>query len=233
MNPIRHSFGDVLPRARSRPGAGFTLIEVVVALALIGLIMGVAVGQMDRVFELDMKKTTNKLSSTTRYLYNKAAMEKLYIRLVLDFEEQTYWVEATADPVVVAKEEPRTFASSEEEKSGEEGEEAAPPEEEEPVFEDGVHKLKAPEPNFGAVDSHLLRPTKLPDTVFFKDLHVEHRQYPVEGGKEFIYFFPNGYVERAIINLRDEEDEVNYSLSTNPISGRVSIEPEYRSLGRR
>ena len=128
---------------------------------------------------------------------------------------------------------PPLQASSEEEKSEGEGEEAASPEEEEPVFEDGVHKIKAPEPNFGAVDSHLLRPTKLPDTVFFKDLHVEHRQYPVEGGKEFIYFFPNGYVERAIINLRDEEDEVNYSLATNPISGRVSIEPEYRSLGRR
>ena len=234
--PIDSASGNFCSGAEPR-SRGFTLIEIVVALALIGLLMGVAVGQMDRVFELEMKKTSNKLASTIRYLYNKAAMEKLYIRLVFDFEEQSYWVEATADPVVVVREDASTFAPKEGEKSGEGEEEPAESAEasaeEAPTEEGGVQKLKAPEPKFGAVDSFLLRPTKLPDSVFFKDLYVEHRQGAVEGGKESIYFFPNGYVEKAVINLRDEEDEVHYSLATNPINGRVSIEPEYRSLGGR
>jgi hypothetical protein len=59
---------------------------------------------------------------------------------------------------------------------------------------------------------------------------VEHKEGEVDGGKEFIYFFPNGYVESAVINLKDEDDEINYSLKTFPVSGRVSIENFYRNL---
>lgn len=220
---------------------GFTLIEIVVAITIAAMLMGVAVGQMDRMLDWEMKKASNKLASTIRYLYNKAAMEKLYIRLVLDLEEQAYWVEATADPFVVAREGGSSKESAAKQKKKEEekkeGGEAEGNETEKAAKsgegEEGPKKLKPPEPTFGKVDSFLLRPTKLPDTVFFKDLQVEHRQGPVEGGKESIYFFPNGYVERAIVNLRDEEDQLHYSLTTRPLSGQVDIDNEYRSLGQR
>lgn len=227
--------------SKSSGASGFTLIEIVVALAVIGLIMGVAVGQMDRIFELEMKKTSNRLASTIRYLYNKAAMDRMYIRLVLDIEEQSYWVEATTDPFVLAREDssrPRPQETRKKEGEGVEASEGETPGGESAeggggaAAEGEVQKMKVPEPKFGPIDSHLLKPVKMPDMVFIKDLYVEHARGPIEGGKGAIHFFPNGYVERAVINLRDEEDTVNYSLETNPISGRVSIEPEYRSMNQ-
>lgn len=209
-----------------RSERAFTLFELIVAIAIVGLIMGVVVGRMDQYLELDMKKASNKLGSTVRYLYNKSATDGIYIRMVLDIDERTYWVEATSDPTRISADMEVGSASSED---GEKGAEAASEEAEE-TPEGEKPKLKYPKPSFGQVDSFLLKATKLPDPVFFKDVFVEHRRSAVEGGKVAIYFFPNGYVESAIINLRNEDDDYFYSIKTNPVTGKVSIENEYRTM---
>ncbi len=187
--------------------------------------MGLVVGGMNQFLELDMKKASNKMAATMRYLTNKAALEGLYIRLVIDMEEQTYHVEATTDPVLITRGEEGPLSavtpSDEDEPTGEAEEDAGPP------------KLKPREVTFSPMDSYLLKPTKLPSGIFFKDVSVEHRRVPVEGGKASIFFFPNGYMEHAVINLRDEDDELNYSLETNPIGGRVNIDNTYRTLEER
>ncbi len=216
--------------------AGFTLIEIVVSLFIVGLILGVVISRMDTMLSWDMKAASNKMASTIRYLYNKAATEGLYIRLVLDLEEQAYWVEATTDPFVISTgEEGRAREGKQEapeapaeEGAAEEGAAEAPAEGE-GTEEGAPQQLKPKEAVFSQVDSYLLRPVKLPDSVFFKDVYVEHRPDAVEGGQESIYFFPNGFVEHAVINLRNEDDDVNYSLETNPVSGKVSIEDRYRT----
>jgi prepilin-type N-terminal cleavage/methylation domain-containing protein len=210
---------------------GFTLFELIVAITIVGLILGVTVTQMDRILELDMKKTSNKLASTIRYLYNKSATEGLYIRLICDLNEQTYWVEATTDPTKVSADMDSGDETEEEEEVGEAVEGEVPSGEgEAEVTETRDLKIKYPKPSFGQVDSFLLKPTKLPDSVFFKDVFVEHYPTAVEGGKAAIYFFPNGYVEHAIINLRNEDDDYYFSIETNPISGKVRIENEYRAM---
>lgn len=229
---------DMIMRSlKSRVGScrGFTLLEIVVSIAVVSLILGVVISRMDTMLEWDMKKASGKLASTMRYLYNKAAVEGLYIKLVLDFEEQVYWVEATTDPFVMSTGE-EVVASKrggfferkpEEGETGEEGEAA-----EGEVFEEGLEEdyaIKPKKPTFTKVDSYLLKPTKLPGSVFFKDVYVEHEGGAVDSGRVEIYFFPNGMVEHAIVNLRDDDDETNYSLETNPISGRVNIEARYRT----
>lgn len=213
--------------------SGFTLIEIVVSLFIVGLILGVVISRMDTMLEWDMKAASNKMASTIRYLYNKAATEGLYIRLVLDLEEQAYWVEATTDPFVISTgEEKKAKGEKQEEQAPaaegatEEGAAEAP---EEGAAEGAPQELKPREVVFSQVDSYLLRPVKLPDSVFFKDVYVEHRPDAVEGGQESIYFFPNGLVEHAVINLRNDDDTANYSLETNPVSGKVSIEDRYRT----
>lgn len=207
---------------------GFTLLEIVVSIAVVSLILGVVISRMDTMLEWDMKKASNKLASTMRYLYNKAASEGLYIRLVLDIDENVYWVEATADPFVITAGEEEARPSAQESEASEEG--VAEGSEVEGFEEEGEsYGLKPREPIFTPVESHLLKPTKLPGSVFFKDVYVEHQRMGVDSGKESIYFFPNGYVEHAVINLRNDDDDVNYSLETNPVSGRVNIEDRYRT----
>lgn len=207
-------------------------MEIVVSIAVVSLILGVAISRMDTMLEWDMKKASGKLASTIRYLYNKAATEGLYIKLVLDFEEQVYWVEATTDPFVMSTGEEEAGVKKgsffdRKPEGGAEGEAAEGEVPEEGSEED--YAIKPKKPTFTKVDSYLLKPTKLPGTVFFKDVYVEHEKGAVDSGKVEIYFFPNGMVEHAVVNLRDDDDETNYSVETNPISGRVNIEARYRT----
>jgi len=199
---------------------GFTLIELLIVVAIIGLVISGAVLTLNDAFDRDVKKASNKLSSTINYLYNKSITDGSYIRLILDLEEHAYWVEATTDPFLMAN--PNDFS--------EEGElEERVPESIVEDEEDAIPQVEAKKVTFNKIEEFLLKPTKLPDSVFFKDVYVEHQKGAVEAGKETIAFFPNGYVEEAIINLRDEEDENYFSLKINPITGRVSIEGQYRS----
>lgn len=220
--------------------SGFTLLELVVAIAVIALIIGLSVGGLNQYLERDMRKTASKLATTIRYLYNKSVTDSIYMRLVIDMDENTYWVEATGDPLLLA--DPRGLGRGEEErallieKAKEEIEEKKPlettetkeakeGEKEKPTV---PQKLLPQQASFNQITDYLLKPTPLPDSVFFKDVAVEHYPTAVEGGKVTIAFFPNGYVEAAIINIRNDDDDVHYSLKTNPVTGRVSVEAEYR-----
>lgn len=224
-----------------RSTEGFTLFELIIAVAIVALIMGLVISGMDRYLETHMKQTSNKLASTIRYLYNKSVTEGLYMRLVFDLNEQSYWVEATRDPFLLTMEDrTKTNKKAEGKKEEEEKSEEAKAEEaaaEETIGEQQlsgrIPKLEIKKPAFSQVESYLLRATKLPDDVFFKDVITEHNPSPQEGGEATINFFPNGYVEHAIVNLRDEGDEVHYSLETNPITGQVKIANEYRTLEKK
>jgi len=182
---------------------GFTLIELLVTLAVVGMIMGLVVGQVGKLLSRDMKGAASRLGSTIRYLYNKAGTEGLTLRLVFDIEEGSYWVEGTSEHFTLTKEE-EAFSK----KEGEEGEKKGA--------------------TFSPEESYLLKPVQLPKGVFIKDVYAEHQIDRLSEGKAYIYFFPQGYVERSVINLRDNADEVHFSLQVNPISGSVKIEAEYK-----
>ncbi len=227
---------------RSSNKRGFTLFELLVTIAIVALIMGLVAGRVSDYLDLEMKKTSNHLAATIRYLYNKAITEGLYLRLVIDINEQSYWVEATRDPVLLtdpnAKWEGKKKAVNKDaEKKDKDKSDTKKTEADKETSGTGEGETKLPklelkEPTFSQVESYLLKPVRLPEGVFFKDVMSEHQPVPVEAGQATIHFFPNGYVEHAVINLRDEDDEYYYSLETNPITGGVSIENEYRTIGK-
>lgn len=212
---------------------GFTLFELLIAISVVGLMVGIVVTQVDDWFDKNIKETSNKLSSTIRYLHDKASSQNLYIRLVFDFEKNSYWVEATSEQFLLTSKEVQEAEAEEAAAEAEEEED----EKEEVITEgeDGEEKTvttvkKYRTPTFTAVEEFLLKSVKLPDGVYLKDVYTSHDKGPVSIGQAFIYFFPNGYIEPAIINLRDEDDELNYSIKINPLMGTTSIESEYREL---
>lgn len=240
----------MIERSRSK---GFTLLEVMIAIAIVAVVMGISVNRLNKGVDRNMKEVSNSLASMSHYLYNKAAIEGLYVRLIIDLDAQSYSVQATTDPVVISREEDREKEEkikelvqkemAEEEKNTpapsankdegakDEGAKDDSADTEEDAKPSAPKKIMPARPNFAAMDEKILTPKKLPDMVFFKDVWVEHSKQPIEGGQAQIYFFPNGYVESAIINLRDKDDEANYSIEINPLNGRASIQKRYRKPG--
>jgi prepilin-type N-terminal cleavage/methylation domain-containing protein len=203
-----------------RSQAGLTLIEIIVTVAIIGLIMGLSVGMFQDWFESALSEAAGKLAGTIRYVYNESAVKNQYYRMVIDLNEQTFSVESSTEPFKIAATDEGVGSSV----AGDGGT-ASPPES--APADSETDKNSAPSPGFSAVTSYLLKPIKLPEGTRIKDVYVAHVDKKIEGGKTALYFFPNGWVEKAVINLSDEKGEVFYSIETLPVSGKVKIRNEY------
>jgi len=72
---------------------GFTLIEMLVVILIIGAFFFVAVPKFQDLTEVNLKSASRNLTATIKYLYNEAAFKKNIHRLVFDVEAGEYWVE--------------------------------------------------------------------------------------------------------------------------------------------
>ncbi len=205
---------------------GFTLIEIIVTVAVIGLIMGLTAFTLQDLFGEKTSTTADQLSGTIKYVYNEAAVKNQYYRLLIDFGAHTFSVESSEEPFKIVATPEGTPGSLErppaEKKSPEPNPEQNPSANAEDTAEAG-----GSEATFNQETNFLLKPVQIPDSVRIKDVYVEHYGKKVESGKVAIYFFPNGWVEKAVINLSDEKEESFYSLEVFPATGRTKIRSEY------
>ncbi len=186
--------------------SGFTLIEVLVAVGIVALMMGLTVGLIGGSFHHEAKNEAARLMGAIRYAYNEAASNNLYYRIVFDFEKQAYRVESSEEPFLLTTEsdKPKNKKSKKEDEESE-----------------------SPEESFTADEEGPVKSVKLSDLVRFKDIYVEHQEGLISEGEAYLYFFPRGQTEQAVINLSDEEEENFYSLVVEPLTAKCQAKAEY------
>ncbi|MFO1462567.1 MAG: type II secretion system protein [bacterium] len=189
---------------RKTDARGFTLIEVMIVVLIIGMMMGLGVTILFPGDEAKLRDQSAKLSGTFKFLYNEAAVKNKYFRLVFDLDSQSWSVESSSEPFLV-----RMI-------------------EEAPKKADAAKEAEAsPSAGFTAEEGFLVQSAKLPAGIKFKDIQVMHMKDRQEHGKVEVYFFPNGFVEPTVINLSDEDEQTFYSLQINPLTGKAKIRSEY------
>ena len=77
---------------------------------------------------------------------------------------------------------------------------------------------------FAAFKELALKPIKLKKHDGLRSVYTPRVVDPLTAGRAYIYFFPLGQTEPAIVTLSDPKgDERVYSLVVHPITGRVKI----------
>lgn len=192
---------------RSKP-RGLTLLEILIVLSLLAVATGIAVGSLSGASSMRLRTETNKVAAAIRYAYNRSSALGLYMRMVLDMDSHTYWVEASDEPNFLAT------------KKREEGDDPEAEEEEERAeeLEDGVSQKYKTRAKFKADEV-------IPKVVLEKGIKIAGVLTPsqediFERGKAYIHFFPNGFVEPALIYT--EYDGEYYTLLVNPLTGKVT-----------
>ena len=214
---------------RSSHRRGFTLLEISIALVLIGLMTAVAVPSLNAVAGTRLKEQTNRMSGAIRDTYARTALLGRSTRLVLDIDGGAWWVEETEGVARV---------KSVKEVADRDGKVKLD------ALDDRIEDIDADTtdvreqakltlfsgPVFKPVEGEWGQPQKLPPGLRFKSIWIEHLDDRVTGGSAALFFFPGGYTEEAIIALTDDEGDGQggrvMSLVVQPLTGEVDIEED-------
>ena len=230
-------------RSARRPSQGFTLIEVMVALMIVALIATIGVKGFRTVSKSSLREGSSHLSGAIRFLFDRASITGKYHRLVIDLNEGRYWAEVSDDRFYAPNQ-----AESESDRQKREAKEDAAEEEERKRQERqqmlygqsgassssstsssfDMSKMEVGEyrprrARFAAFKETALKPVTLKKDVRIKSVYTPRMTDPVTAGRVYLYFYPLGQTEPAIITLTDKLGESVFSLVVHPITGRVKI----------
>ncbi len=211
---------------------GFTLIEMMVALAVVILLIGAVAMSFGSVRKARLRKAAVQLSSSIRFGYDRAMASGRDFRLVMELgEDQTrYWLEiAQKGAVRVGKNVDRSREmrqqSQEEEEEGE-----APDGTTAGGLDEDLALKRAPRPQWNRVKS------RLSSTVTMKGarvtgVYLARLDEVVTEGRISLYFWRFGETERAVFYIQDDDDH-EYSVLVHPLTGRAKVLKGHYELTR-
>jgi general secretion pathway protein H len=192
----------------SEPARGFTLIELMVVIALVGLIAAAAVPALRGVTGANARQAAGELSGSLRYLFDTAALRHTTCRMALDLDHQAFWAECAPRQVTLAREQ-------EPSRRDRELEERFPDE------RDPDRRRLMAQTAFGAFEDQLARKRQLPGSTRFGPVRVEGRSQPVSEGIAWVYFFAGGQAQRAFVPVVD--GDTTYTVTLEPFTGRARV----------
>jgi hypothetical protein len=220
-----------------------TVLEIMVALAVIVLLIGLGIGGLRRVTKADLVDDTLDLASALRRV-NQLAIETGQLhRVVIDFEKHTYALEVCQGSSMIVRNQkdddreadPRKVqgqleAARQRLQSGPGGQTVQPANAEDAAKVAaalaGHHVLdrvcgpaaQTPAPDASKVP---IRQLKIERNVKFKEVWVQHLEDSTTTGTVSIYFFPVGAAEKTVIELVSGSDV--FTILIHGLSSRVEV----------
>jgi general secretion pathway protein H len=196
--------------ASGGPEAGFSLIELLIVIGILGLVTLIAIPGISNTFRFSVQSTAREIATLIKDTSNSAQITGKVHRLVYDLKNQQYWVESSSEGTLLKSDE-----SIEAERQRPKG-----------LFfkEDEEEKKK----NGGFRQEPLLTKKKrtLAIGVRFQDVTTEQSENPVTEGLAYTHIFPQGMSEKSLIHLVDtSKNEI--SLTVSNLLGRCAIEGRY------
>ena len=210
-----------------------------IALMVVALMATLGVKGFRSIRKSDLREATAHLSGAIRYMFDRASITGKYHRLVIDLNDGQYWAEVSDDKFYApnqaeTKDDKRKRENAEAEQDEEDRKNA---EKEQAAFANSstsasstsfdlskleVGEFRPKRARFAAFKESALKPVRL-KKLRIRSVYTPRMVDPVTSGRAYLYFYPLGQTEPAIITLSDESGENVYSLVVHPITGRVRI----------
>jgi len=227
---------------RTRGQRGLTLIEIMVALMIAAVLFSAVVVSIGSITGTKAKAATSELAGVIRSLYDTAALSGKTCRLVFEISDPKtdgstrYRAECAAGSVTTSRD--RDEELLEGNRSADElarlgGDarrdyrEGSGPNLNDELAGERERVEKAAQ--FSEFTAPELEPRKLPSDVKVSVWTRQQRE-PVEKGLAYLYFFPQGFTERAQVYVR-QGDNV-WTLRVQPLTGKVDVVGEALEVPR-
>ncbi len=225
-------------RTRRNPRSrGLTLIELVIAIALVALLSAALLFGKGALAGARLRATATTIVSAVRFAQTRTSSTGRPARLVLDLEHEQLQLEEAPGSVMLREKGKDPSGGAADSTEGEKKAHA----EAERILEGP----KAPRPAFvklsgvtGGVEE-LSKGRPVGDGVEIVSVQTEHDEEPITEGRAYVYFWPGGTTERAVVHLKrvGDSDDEGLTVELSPLTGRAQIEkgkvdlPEPRSAG--
>ena len=200
-----------------------TLIEVLIVMGLLAIIMGAVVVGSGQLSSSRLRHSSTMLTGAIRVGFSRATATSKTVRLVMDFKENSIWLEEGDQPHLVQSKDltgGATPATAAEQEALAESSRilTGPPIPKASFKEIDAMGLVASEPGKGH--------KALERGITFRQVQTGHDDEPRTEGRAYLYFWSGGQTERAAIQLRVGKSEYNtdtVTLLVQPLTGRVTI----------
>jgi general secretion pathway protein H len=260
MTQAKRQRSDPPDNAPSRGEGGFSLIEMIIVIALAAVIFVVAAPSFTITEETEAIQKLSALAGDIRAAYDTTVLTRKPHRLVFNFSSGDYWLESTDRVDFVMGDEKLDrdptpdeikdrIAAFEEEfeqyklLAGKEVEDAEAEKVVKPTSPLLAAKEKLAPAEWKAVEDGEWSMRHLGPQFNIRSMQAEHHgrlQTLEELGKEgfaYLYFFPQGYVERAVIHVapadvedKSKYDDRTYTLTTEPYEGLAETTAGYKEV---
>ena len=187
---------------------GFTLIEILIVLAILGMVVGIGVPQVNRIFRTNLRNASVRVAGLIRTAYDISIVKASIHRIVLDFDNNAYWLEVSRTGQLIGLDDEGDGLSMFSRRRDQDD-------------EDDI-------PDYYAYPGRQGEKTPLPTGVIFDSVEDISLDKKFTEGLAYIYFFPHGMTQNMIIRLKSDRGETGfYSIWINPINAKTRIEGRY------
>jgi general secretion pathway protein H len=192
-----------------RSAPAFTLVELMIVIAVIALLSAAAVPALGGLTGTDARKGAGEVAGSMRWLFDSASVRNTTCRLVIDPAERSFWAECAPRGTTIEKDPVR--AREREAALAEKGSEKDP--------KDELGKVSGT--GFAAFTDPVVRKRELPGSATFKAVKIDGRD-ALEGGKPaFIHFFAGGRAQAARVTIADGDHA--FTIRLEPFTGRARV----------
>jgi prepilin-type N-terminal cleavage/methylation domain-containing protein len=205
-------------RVPTRTKSGFTLIEVILVVAIMAVVITGATFGLGAITRTRLRSSAFKVTSAARFAYNRSLTQGTTTRLVFNFEKNTMAVEETETPVTLA---------TEEQLEAEPGQAVDPWDLARARIEHPLDEVRPTSPfhpitnpSGKVVKKYTAQPVG--DGILIQALISPHETDKRTDGEGSLYFFPGGVTEHAVVQLSDSSETI-YSVEIHPLTGNARI----------
>lgn len=239
-----------MARMQHKLQRGMSLVEVCIALAIVALAAAVVLPAMSNVSRADLRGSASLTATILRSAYDQAALTGKTHRLTFSVGKNTILMETTEEALrfdgksgamVTAAQDLQTlyavdspFTQEPDDSVTKKDKKRSKKEEEEDAAMAtvgngplgallGINKLaqRAAKTNFAKVESWTLK-----GDAEVQDIWTDGMTSAVTEGEAYIYFFPNGYTQDALIHIADSEKRI-FTVKLQPLTGKSEIIADY------